>query len=90
MGSRGNWYRLLEEAGIARGLSTSVVGAAIADEYSAALLKVAAGTALLTVEQVLCTARGAAFNVAFASIRPDRMAFSSTVEHGSRGGSVPG
>jgi GntR family transcriptional regulator len=73
----GDWYTLMEEAGIRQGGSEWVIGAVNADAIVARHLGVAPGTALMLGEALIWDMDGRPFDVAICYTRTDRFVFSS-------------
>jgi GntR family transcriptional regulator len=81
-----DWYALLVEAGVILGDSEFVIGAMIADEYTARLLGAAPGTPLLALEQVISDPDGHPFDFAVVLQRTDRFRLSSRAWRDGRTG----
>ncbi|MDF0528969.1 GntR family transcriptional regulator [Tsukamurella sp. 8F] len=73
-----DWYRMLRSAGIDIGESTFLFEASQADTHDARLLGVAEGEPVLLGEQVIRTAEGAVFDVAFIRNPGHRLANTSS------------
>ncbi|MBF8193450.1 GntR family transcriptional regulator [Nonomuraea sp. K274] len=73
-----DWYALLNEAGVGYEQSEFVCGCAPADAATAALLGIAEGSPLITIEQVISDASGRPFNLAYIHVRGDRFLFVSS------------
>jgi GntR family transcriptional regulator len=87
---RGDWYTLMEEAGVLQGGSEWVIGAVNADPIVARHLDVAPGTALMLGEELIWDVDGRPFDFAVCYTRTDRFVFSSqTWTVRSRSGDEP-
>ncbi len=81
-----DWYALLADAGVDLGDSEVVLSCSTADPATADSLGVAAGTPLLSMEQIIHDADGRAFDLAFIHTRGDRFLLTSRI--GRSGGGL--
>jgi GntR family transcriptional regulator len=67
-----NFWVFLSNAGIKAGKATTILGAAIADEYDAEVLGIEVGSAIITIDALTSTLTGEPFELGFRRLRADR------------------
>jgi GntR family transcriptional regulator len=81
-----DWYALFVEAGVILGDSEFLIGAMLADEFTARVLDISPGTPLLALEQVIHDPSGHPFDFAIVLHRTDRFRFRSRMWRDGRAG----